>query len=313
MTLAILAAYIFDERLVPMVQVHLDYIQRTTQGPYRIYGAAPRLAPEHKAMLEARPEVTLITSFDFPPLEGNAWISANRYEHNAFLEALRARAAADGASSFITLHQDSFPIEPGWDRALGQLVDQGSAFATIMPYSYNAGLYWDRAWEEKGAPLLVSEADRQSPLFDEFLNAYPDIDPADGGIGFLFQAWREGREFYSLLPTAPNIWGDCILHLVGATRMVGAGDSPSRLPQPVERLANQLGRVVTRQLPPGAGQKLRQKLRLLVANRDKELGRAGTLNNKIAQIEAMVQDPEAFVQACREDRIDDSLRAAATA
>lgn len=308
MTLAILVTYIFDRRISNMVRVHLDYIRRYTSAPYRIYGAAPRLGEKERELLENYPEVTIVDQISLPPWQPGGPLGKVIYEHNGYLEILRARAADDGAECFVTLHQDSFPIEEGWDRRLAAELDRELAFASIVPYSYNACLFWTRDWQQTHTPLLVPQRQRSSTDFEEFLRANPEFDTVDGGIGFHFAAWRRGQTYYALEPTAPNIWGDCILHLVGSTRLV-VGHKPSVLPPKVDRRFSSIGRRVTSILPPQTKSWIRQRLRRFVTRGSLSTGRAGNLNNKELQIQLLVEDPETFISACRTGEIAASMRA----
>jgi hypothetical protein len=200
-------------------------------------------------------------------------------------------AYADGATHFVSLHLDSFPIDAGWLDSAAAAVADGAPFSCIQPKCYNAFMFWDRAWQETGVGMLPTAADRAGTAFARFIIEHPTLNHADGGLGFLFNAWQAGRQWHSVEQTSPTIWGNRLMHLEGATRIAMSKQLPSiltRVKTPISLL-----------LPD----KLRKYLSLLVwrffAKPVEQPAGGPTLSSKQEQISAVVADPEGFIARCR--------------
>lgn len=300
MKLAILVTYMFDSGLAPMVRVHLDRIRRHTASDYKIYAAAPELNADELRFLESDPAIEIVDVLPLPPHDPNSPIGATQHEHDAKLSALRKQAALDGATHFVCLHQDSFPIRDRWDEGLAARLEEGAGFVTVIPFSYNAGLFWGRSWEEKNVPFLVPVQERETQDFLDFQAAHPDLDTQDGGLGFLFRAWQEGTRYIGLEPTGPNIWGRTFFHLVGATRLTHSEKIPTYVPASFRGSI----RLVERMLPPQLARQARRLAKRLLSRPENVMGRAGTPLAKKRQIAALVNDPDKFISACLQNTLE---------
>lgn len=292
--LAILAVYMFDKSMSQLARLHLDQIAHNTKVPHTIYGVVDRLNAPGRRLLAEYSDVFQFVSDVLGQKD-------RRMDHHLRLSAARQRAADDGATHFVTLHVDSFPICPDWVEKMLQRLDSGAAFACVEPYCYNACLFWGKEWEQRGLSFLPSEEERSSDAFSEFLLAHPHLDRADGGIGFLYGAWREGLRWYGIEQTAPNIWGDLVLHLVGATRLTSRDEAPAVIPKPLETLKNAL-RPALRMLPRSTRTAIYQSARRRFVLWDQETIRDGSPRDKLMQIQALVENPERFIRECRQFR-----------
>ena len=283
MKLAVLVAYHFSPDYRPLVALHLDRLRQHSDVDYKVYGGAIRLAPADHDWLASQPDVVLPPLPKLPP-EG-------RGEHNVSLDALARAAYDDGATHFVSLHLDSFPIDDNWLSPAIEAVASGKAFSCIEPRCYNAFLLWDRSWQDIGAEMLLSDADRASDRFAEFKTEHPKLNHADGGLGFLFTAWQMGKSWHSVQQTSPAIWGDRLLHVEGATRSAMKQQVPSTL----KRLQKPIGMVLPKRLRKVLGPLLRNALprpKVVLKGRT-------TIASKAEQVKAVVADPDGFIARCR--------------
>ena len=96
-----------------LLKMHLANLKATTEGPYRVYGVALRMAPGHEQYLRnagvVLPEV--------PPHDPENYKRNNREagEHSHYLDQLVDVAFGDGCTHVATFDMDSWPIAKGWD------------------------------------------------------------------------------------------------------------------------------------------------------------------------------------------------------
>ena len=307
--LAILVVYFFGDDLHGLISQHLEQIRHNTAMPYRVYACALRLGSRQLDYLRSFPEVEVFEDLELAKWREGQAQSAVHHEHNGLLELLRGKAEMDGASHFLALHQDSFPVTRGWDQRFRMSLAEGADFVTVVPYSYNACLFWDAAWQARKVPLSVAEPERELPEFRNFKAMHPSLDMADGGLGFIYQAWLEDRTWRALEPSGPNLWGGEFLHMVGATRMMLGSAAPTRIPAWAGKLLRVAARLAEQLLPPKMVEALRGNLRGAVVNSRANTGRSGSLHDKRSQIDMLVRDPNGFIASC----IDGSLAPELTA
>lgn len=295
--LATLTVYHFDETLKPLVTLHLDRLRANCPPGTVFYGAAVRMAPRDTAWLRDRRGVVLP---DLPPLPATL-----QGEHNGALEALAAKAFADGATHVACFHQDSFPIHAGWLPPLLHSLDGPTMFVAAEPRSYNCCMLWDRRWQATGPAMLLTEADRASDAFARLRADRPDLDPGDGGIGHLLHAYRAGLRWHPLvqtgadLPHFAEVLGDSVFHLKAATRLLHTGSGP-RTPTPALRGLRKLGLSrMLRWLPLRIRSDLRRSLTLERKDWAAPAWKEGSAEQKHAQLQALLADPDRFLAQAR--------------
>ncbi|MHC5210650.1 MAG: hypothetical protein ACYTG2_08025 [Planctomycetota bacterium] len=289
MKLAILVVYMFERDVVPLVQLHLDRIEENTSVPFTVYGSVTRLDAGGRRLLAQHPFVKMVQP-ELPRVP-----VSHREDHDAQLNALRKIAASDGATHFCTMHIDSFPIRPDWVARILEWLDKGHAFACVAPYAFNAGLFWPREWEDCGCGFLAPREPRDRAAFEAFQKQHPDIDCLDGGIGFMFEAWKLGREWKEMRQSSPNIWGGLLLHLVGTTRLTSRQNAPTEIPEGIIRFKNWL-RPVLRHLPRPVKDALYRRTRRRFIAWERETRRDGSPAAKKSQVLALTRDPVRFIQ-----------------
>jgi hypothetical protein len=124
MHLGIAVVYLLRESDGPLLQLHLDQLQKCTEVPYTIYGSVNRLIPKFREVLEHRDEVVIC--------EPDTTSEFGSWEHSYYLTHLVNRALADGATHIVSLHVDSFPICEGWVAALQRRLEGGNALAAVV-------------------------------------------------------------------------------------------------------------------------------------------------------------------------------------
>lgn len=288
MTLAILCTYLFDARTRPLVEIHLEHIRRNTSVPFRIYASVTLLDEAQRAFLEEQPDVVTIETGQAPVGSSAAG------EHQYHLDTLRKHIAADtDVTRLLTVHADSFPIRSDWVSHFDRQLENGASFVAPSPYGYTAALYWSREFEDTKPRLQISQQERSSADFARFTEEY-DGDPADTGIAFIYDAWRENRYWYALEQSDPTLWGSSFLHLAGVSRFVVAEQYQRRELRKLPWIGN-LARSVIGFLPEQRREELRRRLRTLLFSG--EMRRMPhTPREKSAQVRALMSDPEAFLR-----------------
>jgi len=283
------------EALIPLF---LRRVRENTVGPYRIYASVNHLSDRQRRLVGEEPDLKAVHC-------DIGLVERGRIEHATLLEALRAQARVDGAGYFVTMHLDSFPIRRGWDRRLRHALSAGNRFAAIVPQGYSACLFWDASFEEPmRLPLLVAERERSGPPFAAFQAAFPDYDHIETGLNFLYQAWRRGWRWLPLEPTGHQIYGDAIFHLVGGVRLTAPGEGRLRQ-SPALAAIRPLATPAFRRLPRRA----RDRIREWFVDEEATV-RDGTRCSKRQELAALLEDPEAYLAACRSVQVLEETTAA---
>lgn len=283
MKLAVLCVYMFDQTTEGLARIQLDRLRRHTKCRYSVYGSVSKLDNRGRALLSEYSEVTQI---DTGAAEGF------REDHNHQLEGLRHQAKVDGSDRFITLHLDSFPLSDDWLAVFEAGLEMGAAFSSIVPYCFNAGLYWDVAWENQSASMLGDPMMR-----DQFASAHPHLDGNDGGVGFFHHAFSNGLCWHSVEQSHTNVWSFVLFHLVGSTRLTSLDVIPARIPKPL-RLARGVASPVLTMLPVRLRSRIIQRLRSPFTVKEHSTARDGTMSDKRARLGELLEDPDGFLEHC---------------
>lgn len=289
MKIAILVVYVFTEANRKLFDIHLDRIRRHTRTDFRIFAAAHKLPPAMRRHVAAQPEVEIVDC-EVPETYGV------REEHAHCLDRLVAHAMAGGATHFMTLHLDSFPIADGWHDDLEESLRQGAVLAALVPNGYSAGLFWPRAFQERYEPrMLVDKAIYDTPRFAEFQAAYRDIDHVETGLGYIYRAWDLDLPWRALGTDGERkIYDDLLFHLVGATFRTWVGVQPiSR--RPVIRRAWRAIAPAVRRMPVSAQHAIRRHF--IDKSRN---SREGTFLSKSEEVAMLMAEPELYVETLRQ-------------
>jgi hypothetical protein len=244
--LALLVVYVIrDDDGERLLQIHLDRIRRHTTVPYRIYAATPRVTPAAAATLAAAADVEVC---DTPPCA-----EFGSREHAHHLDALLARAQADGPTHIGTLDLDSFPITTGWhDGVLEGAPAPGIAAVlrrenldTVLTHPSGLLLPADFV---AAHPFSFTPDSDGTPEFRRFLRTTGQ--PADTGIRLAYLLHREGIPWralersnrHDLHPVIAGVYADAIFHVGGGLRTATrfrrdlAASRVHRLTRPIERV-----------------------------------------------------------------------------
>lgn len=288
MRLAILVVYVFDDARIPLFDHHLDRLRRHTGVPFRIFAAAHKVRGAARARIAAAPEIEVVDCA--PPKDAGV-----RDEHSHCLDRLAAHADGEGFTHSASLHLDSFPIRDGWAQAMLAGADGVEAdLASIVPNGYSAGLVWSRSFYTAHRPaMLVPQEERATETFRAFVAAHPDFDRVETGLGYLYAAWKAGAPWRAV-PTdaARKIYGGVLFHLVAGTWRTWSETLPIRSDPATQALWRAV-RPTQRRLP----RPLRGQVREWFADTDRVF-RDGSVSQKRAELDALVADPDGFVDAC---------------
>src|SRR3954454_3771112 len=116
--------YLRSDDDLPILALHLEQVARHTRPPFTVYGAANRVTPAARDLLECHDWLRLC---DVAPTDRRG-----SREHGYYLDALAVIAAADGVEMMVTLDVDSFPIADGWIDTVGDLADAHGGVAGIL-------------------------------------------------------------------------------------------------------------------------------------------------------------------------------------
>lgn len=221
--LAILVVYyLASDDDLPILDLHLDRIERHTHVPFRVYGAAHRVTPAVRRRLEDRSWLQ-ICEIEPTPLRGSR-------EHAYYLDALMQRARAGGAERIATFDVDSFPIDDAWLDTLGTAAASGGGVAgilrvengdTVLPHP--SGFLAHAEFLDRFGPSFSPDSDR-TPEFRRFLRSTGQA--GDTGLGFAYVLWTNGLAWGTLLrsnrvdvhPIIAGLYADCLFHLAGTAR-----------------------------------------------------------------------------------------------
>jgi hypothetical protein len=290
--LAILVVYLVrnDDELA-LLALHLDRIRRHTSIPYTLYASTNRATPAADAAVRAAPNVVIC---DVEPTE-----ERGSREHAYYLDAMMARARADGATHIVTFDVDSFPIDDRWVDVLAAAMPDESGVAAILRVENG-----DSALPHPSCTMLRHDfLDRYEPSFSPDSDLTPEFrrflratqQAGDTGIRIGHTLNSEGLPWGKLLRTntvdvhylMAGLYADVVFHLgAGARATLFRKDLERsrvhRWTKPIERVRTH--RESTR----------RFKHRVLAMARARAEGRFIAANEEVAaQIRAwLLDDPD---------------------
>jgi hypothetical protein len=244
--LGILVVYFLkDDHDLPLLELHLDRIERHTHVPYTLYAVANRVTDRARSLVEARPNVR-ICEVPVTPLRASR-------EHGFYLDAMLPIALADGVSHICTLDVDSFPIDDSWIEVLAAAAPTASGLTGILRVEngdvalpHPSCILARREFFEEYMPSFAPDSD-YTPEFRRFLQSTEQA--ADTGIRLGYALWQHELTWGHLIRTnvrnphylLAGIYGEVIFHLGSAGRgKVFRQDfresTIHRLSAPIERL-----------------------------------------------------------------------------
>jgi hypothetical protein len=223
--LAILVVfYLKDDEDLPLLQLHLERVERHTKVPYTLYAVANRVSPRARAMIASSPNVRMC---DVPTTA----LRASR-EHGYYLDALVSIALADDVSHICTLDVDSFPIDDAWVDVLLRTAPSDSGLTGILRVEngdtalpHPSCIFARREFFDEYQPSFSPDSD-YTPEFRQFLQTTDQA--ADTGIRVGYTLWQQRLTWGHLVRTnarnphylLAGIYGDVVFHLGGASRRV---------------------------------------------------------------------------------------------
>jgi len=194
MVLGIAVVYLFDSGTEWLLDLHLQQIEQNTTVPFTIYAGVNRLAAPDVRRLQASPRVRIC------PIPDTG--QRGQPEHAYYLDHLVSAAIAAGATHVVTLHLDSFPVQPGWAERLAAALDDRHAFATLNVI-HTGCLFFSREFFLHHHPVFWPSADvRGSRGYREYLQTCRPVEHS--GVGYGFAAYLDQREgTYLTSPGAP--------------------------------------------------------------------------------------------------------------
>lgn len=194
-------------------------LQRTTRGPFRIYGCCP----DNDAGTLRRLDDHGIASHRVGERHAIASV-----EHATLLNVLVDRAVADGCDHIATFDMDSWPVLEDWNGFYASLLTEATPVAAIVrtelgdnfPFAafvmMRAAL-WHPSRSSFGAPRHATDGDD--------LRVHSSR-PGETGSGILSQLHAEGRRFWRLEranawnphPVIAGIYDNTVFHLGAGSR-----------------------------------------------------------------------------------------------
>ena len=281
---AFLVVYVFDDNTRPLFDIHLARLRRHTSIDFRIFAAAHKLSRENQKYVLANSEIEIVEC-EVPPEY------SVRLEHSHCLMKLAKHAMFQNFTHCMSLHLDSFPVADDWLETLLEQLDGGAKLAVVVPNGYSAGLIFSRQYFEQYQPsMLISSEERETDTFNNFVEAFPNIDHVETGLGYIYRAWCEGLPWIKL-ETDDNrkIYGGLLFHMVGATYRTWIDVAPIRS-EPIYAITWQLVKPLVRQLPT----RQRHGIRGLFIDRDK-MTRDGSVRSKKEEIADLINDPDTYL------------------
>ena len=303
MRLGIVAVYLVTPGNERLLDLHFEYVERTTSVPYTIFAAAPRLEPGMRERLAAAPRVTIV---EMPASE-----LRGPEEHACYLERLVAAALADGVSHVVTLHVDSFPIRRGWDTETAARLDDGCPFAAVVRDDEvdrkpcTAFIFAESTFLAAHRPtFLLPEATLESAEFASYGRRFRAL--RDSGIGYGFAAWRAGLRWHVLARSNRgedhchfgSVYDDLVFHLGAASwaRKDFPGSDRLRVGWRLQRLAAGAARAV---LPAAAARLVKGAAARLLPSLVSESRYAANEREYLAVRDRLFADPEGYLAFLR--------------
>jgi hypothetical protein len=282
---------------LPILELHLDRIERHTRPPFTVYGVANRVTPEARRLLDARDWLRLC---DVAPTE----LRGSR-EHGHYLDALARMAVADGVETLVTLDVDSFPVADGWIETINRAATAYGNVAgvlrvengdTVLPHP--SCVLMDARFFTEYEPSFSPDSDG-TPEFRRFLRTTRQA--GDTGLRLAYLLWSRRLPWARLVrsnavdvhPVIAGVYADCVFHLAGvASGTIFRRDLRSswvfRITEPIERIPMK-GRL--RSLKVAALTRVQGKSRRAIVERNRVV---------FAQVwDRLVDDPDRFFAELR--------------
>jgi hypothetical protein len=242
MKLGITVVYFVKDNEGWLIDLHLKFIRKYTDVPYKIYAAANRLLPEYVHKLHNAPDISIC------PCES---IDAKGGAENSFYQDQLFRfAIEDGATHIAVFHVDSFPVKSNWANYLRSKIDSGYQLAAIERLEENdhkphsSFMFFPVSFYLEYKPTLrIPSGDLQSPVYQRYAKEIDHV--ADSGAGFGFMLYKEKLKWYPIKRSNKNndhrlfagIYGDLIFHVeaAGFTRVFTRTDKLNYQEKAVER------------------------------------------------------------------------------
>ncbi|MEM8660408.1 MAG: hypothetical protein AAGF35_05940, partial [Pseudomonadota bacterium] len=203
-----------------ILQTSLRQLRRTTQTPFKLYGAVPGASRQTLAILEDA-DVRLVSA-------NEKRLAPGHLEHSVLLDELINFAIRDGCTHIATFDVDSWPIAPGWDRELGKLLTESAPLAAVVrtelgdnfpfpAFTYFLSSFWNHKKSSTGL--------NQGTSFREEAKSC-SARPTQTGSGLLAKLYDTGTDFFAL--ERSNAWnphtviaaiyGNTVFHLGALSR-----------------------------------------------------------------------------------------------
>jgi hypothetical protein len=317
MKLGVAVVYLVGERNEPLLDLHLDQIEKNTEVPYTIYAACNRLLPQYREKLAQNPRVKiwpcrtyvsgtglLRQDEELAATKGLAFVDS-KYEHSWYLEQLIRGAIDDGCTHVAILHVDSFPVRPGWAQELSGMLSERCVLAGVTRDTktdhkpLTAGILFARDFYLKYHPrLLLSQEEIDSDEYERYRQASPHS--GGSGVGYGFKIFTEGLTWYPLERSnvggthalLASIHGDLIFHLM-ATAVVEEQQGLDFTVRASQRrgLTGAVARIACAVLP----ERFRGKIRRRLAEPIKALHRSGDRRAWEQERRMLFEDPDRYL------------------
>ncbi len=318
--LGIAVVYLVRLEMLPLLELHLNYIERMTSSPWELHGVILRSPDVVHKRLKKHPNV-IIHEFAYP---GEL---LNFEEHSWYLDQLLQEASKSNCTHFATLHLDSFPIQYGWENVLATMLTKqtpivgvlervgGSSLARICP----SGLLMSGKFYREHQPrFFLPMEQRDEPRLKEFMAHYQQK-TFHSGVTYAWKLHELGLEWHPLKrsnihnvhPILAGIYGGLFFHL-GATSRVRIlngsiqqktlqGDSTKQIQNPVIRILHHCFSLLERHImAPKLFSIIRKWMPLAVLI---YLDRSAVSNRKHGCITGeLLKDPQGFLKQLQEKR-----------
>ena len=222
--LGIACVYFFRDEDAWVLDMQLDFIEKTTDVEFVLYASATRLQEKLKQTLASREFVKIV---DMPPSE-----EVGGPEHGFFLSHLVRQAANDGCTHICTLDCDSFPIRQGWPKLLvsqmGSEYEVAAVFRaenldTDLPHPCGV-MMTDNIAKQVDLQFWPDETMKNSPEFKAYIEETGQR--FDTGIGLGYALWKSGKSWLKLLRSntrdlhylMAGVYGSIFFHLGASSR-----------------------------------------------------------------------------------------------
>lgn len=195
MKIGILVIYLVDEDNEKLLDIHLDYINKYTESPFKIYAGVNLLLPKFKNKLE---NINFIKSFNLNPYIGPDDPQRGTKEQTHYLEQLIKLAYSDGVTYIAVMHPDSFPIKDGWDTHFISKLNQEWKLISNYP-AMSACMFFElQTYINSGFTLLPKKEELISDSWKNFqsINKTPHL--IETGMGMAYQIEKKNQLWYKM-------------------------------------------------------------------------------------------------------------------